>query len=272
MHDFIDAGGRRLFAVTHLVDDTARRELGAVIVHPLMEERQDAHPFLRNIAISLQHKGFASIRVDLWGCGDSEGEWSEATVEGWIDDVVHAAAHLRREAGVSRVVLVGLRYGAALATLAAARAEAAGLALIAPVLRGREYVLEVLRAYIAAEMVLNKKAGVSREGLMQRLDEGRSVNLFGYDFTPAQRDGILANDAAAALAQIDVPTLVVDVARTETARENSEVLAARTALGERATVVRAVEAQPLHLEGKAHLLRAESVSRALLDWMESSWR
>jgi exosortase A-associated hydrolase 2 len=269
-HGFFDAGKHRLFAALHPVNASVRRDTGVLLVHPFMEERQDAHPFLRSLSIALRAKGFASLRPDLYGCGDSEGDWADATVDRWLDDIAAAAAHLRREAGVRHVALLGLRYGAALAAAAAPRAEARALALIAPVLRGREYVMEVLRAYIAAEMVLNKKAGVSREVLMQRLDDGQSVNLFGYDFTPAQRDGMLALDPVAALTAHPTPTLLIDVARTETARESAEVTAARHALGDKATVVRAVEPQPLHAEGKAHLLRAENVTQALLPWMEAT--
>ncbi len=269
-HGFFDAGPHRLFAALHPVHASVRRDTGVLLVHPFMEERQDAHPFLRSISIALRARGFASLRPDLYGCGDSEGDWSDATVDHWLDDLAAAAAHLRREAGVRHVALVGLRYGAALAAAAAPRVEANALCLIAPVLRGREYVMEVLRAYIAAEMVLNKKAGVSRDVLMQRLDEGASVNLFGYDFTPAQRDGMLALDPIAALLSHAAPTLLIDVARTDAARETTEVSAARNALGDKAAVVRAVEPQPLHAEGKAHLLRAENVTHALLQWMEAT--
>ncbi|MEZ4394996.1 MAG: alpha/beta fold hydrolase [Polyangiales bacterium] len=268
-HGFFDAGAHRLFAVMHGVESSVRRDLGVVLVHPFMEERQDAYPFLRSLSVALAERGHPSLRADLYGCGDSAGEWSDADIDGWVDDVAHCAARLREQAGVRDVVLLGLRYGASLAAAAAARAEAKGLALIAPVLRGREYVMDVLRAYIASEMVLNKKAGVSREGLMSRLDAGERVNLFGYDFTPRQRDGMVSLDALGALAAFEGPTLVVDVARTETAREPAEVAAARAALGDRGVVVRAVEPQPLHLEGKVHLVRADAVRKELLSWMEA---
>lgn len=266
-HGFFDAGAHRLFGVLHGVEASARRDVGVVLVHPFMEERQDAYPFLRNLSLSLAEQGFPSLRADLYGCGDSAGDWSDADIEGWVDDVAHCAARLRAQGEVRDVVLLGVRYGAALAAAAAARAEAKGLALIAPVLRGREYVMDVLRAYIASEMMLNKKAGVSRDGLMSRLDAGANVNLFGYDFTPKQRDGMVALDALGALASSGCPTLVVDVARTETAREPADVAAARAALGERGSVARAVEPQPLHLEGKIHFVRADAVRKELLSWM-----
>lgn len=268
-HGFFDAGAHRLFAVTHSVEASLRRDVGVVLVHPFMEERQDAYPYLRSLSLALAERGFPSIRADLYGCGDSAGDWSDADIEGWVDDVAHCAARLRERGEVRDVVLLGLRYGASLAAAAATRAEAKGLALVAPVLRGREYVMEVLRAYIASEMVLNKKAGVSREGLMSRLDEGAKVNLFGYDFTPRQRDGMLALDALGALGSSGCPTLVIDVARTETAREPADIAAARAALGERGVFVRAVEPQPLHVEGKVHFVRADAVRKELLSWMEA---
>lgn len=269
VHAFFDANGRRLYAVLHHVENRARTCSGVVLVHPFMEERQDAHPFIKDFAVRLAAKGHPCLRVDLSGCGDSGGEWSDATVAQWLDDIVAAADHLRREADVSDIVLLGARYGAALAAGAAARAEAKGLALIAPVLRGKEFVLDALRAYIASEMVLNKKAGVSRDVLLERLDRGESVNLFGYDFTPAQRDGIVGLDALAALGAFPGRVFIADVARTETAREPADVTAAKAALGDRGTVLRTVEPQPLHVEGKVHLVRADNVSQALLAWMEA---
>ena len=273
VHAFIDGGAQRLFSVLHeAVEGAGAPSVGVVLVHPFMEERQDAHPFLRDLAVRLAAQGFPALRVDLSGCGDSEGDWSEATVAGWLGDVAASARYLRRAAGVREVVLLGMRYGAALAVAAAEAAEAKGVALVAPVLRGREYVLDVLRAYIAAEMVLNKKAGVSRDVLMARLDEGESVNLFGYAFTRAQRDGMLGLDALGALKGFAGPALVVDVARTEAAREATELAAVRSCLGPRATVVRAVEPQPLHVEGKVHLVRADNVAAEVLRWMEATCR
>jgi pimeloyl-ACP methyl ester carboxylesterase len=87
--------------------------------------------------------GYPVLRFDYPGTGDSgdiEGEpWAE-----WRQSVHAAADWLRRSTGARRVIFCGLRIGGTLAALAAAsRADAAGLILLAPVLRGHSYMRQL---------------------------------------------------------------------------------------------------------------------------------
>lgn len=264
---FFDSGGARLYGYLHGAAEP-ERTTGVVLVHAFMEERQDSHAVVRDLAVRLAERGFAALRFDLYGCGDSEGEWRDATVERWRGDVCAAARWLREATGVERVVLIGFRFGATLAALAAKSAEAAGLVLVQPVVRGEAYVMDLLLANLAAEMVLNRRAGVTREGLIARLEAGGAVNLFGYHLTSAQHRALRAIDLARDAAGDGPPTLLIDVARTATAREPREHLSLVAALGDRCVTERAVEPQPLFAEGKVHVTRADEVCRAILTWME----
>lgn len=271
--EFFPSGSRRLYGFLHEPRATdaplAYAPAAVVFVHPFMEERQDAHPFLRSLAQAVAARGLWALRFDLHGCGDSEGEWEDATVASWLDDIRAACDFVRAQSGVERVIFCGLRFGAALAALADVGPERAPLVLVKPVVKGEAYAMDILRAYLAGEMVLTKKAGVTWEALIERLHRGETVNVFGYHLTAAQFEGIRGVDLAAALKAWPARSLLVDVVKTPTARASNELTALAAAMGPGATQARAVEPQPLHVEGKVHLTRAEQVELALLGWLET---
>ncbi len=242
---------------------------GVVLVAPFMEERQDSHEVLRSLALSLSAAGFAVLRFDLFGTGDSDGDWDDATVQGWLDDLSSMRTLLRREAGVDTVGFVGLRFGATLAAYAAAQHETGWVGLVQPVLQGEAYAQEVLRAHLAAELVLHKKAGTTREALTAQLQAGNTVNLFGYGFTPAQFREMSTLDVGRALHGWAGDVLVVEVARTATARQGKELTAFVESLGPRGTLVRAVEPHSLYNEGKQRIVEAPEVTRCLLEWLKA---
>ena len=271
--EFFSSGPRRLYGFLHEPRATeaplAIAPAVVVFVHPFMEERQDAHPFLRSLAGQVSARGLWAMRFDLHGCGDSEGEWEDSTVASWLEDIRAACDFARAQSGVERVILCGLRFGASLAALADVGPARVPLALIQPVVKGVAYSMDMLRAYLAAEMVLTKKAGVTRDALVERLRLGQTVNVFGYHLTAAQFDGIRAVDLMPALTAYPARSLVIDVVKTPTARASNELTALAAAMGPGATLARGVEPQPLYVEGKVHLTRAEQVELALLGWLET---
>jgi len=238
-----------------------------VLVAPFMEERQDAHEVLRAWALALAETGVTVLRFDLYGTGDAAGAWEDATVEGWCNDIAAMSARLRTEAGVASVGLVGLRFGATLAAAAAVQSDAAWVGLVQPVLDGERYAMEVLRAHLAAEMMLHQKAGTTREVLLARLQAGETINLFGYGFTPTQYRGMAALDVGRLLGAFGGEVRVVEVARTETARVSKEIAELMTTLGARGTLVRAVEPQSLYAEGKVRLVTSPAVTACLRGWV-----
>lgn len=264
---FFHRDGARLFGCLHAAKSPARA-LGVVVVHPFMEERQDAHAVLFDLASQLADARFSTLRFDQYGCGDSAGAWEDATLAHWLDDVRAAVATLRAETGVTDVALVGLRFGATLAALAATSVGAAKLALIQPIVRGDLYVMDLLLANLAAEMVLNRKVGVTRESLLAQLDAGHAVNLFGYHLTAAQYRALKDVDLARAPAPDGPPTLLLDVARTATARAPKDLQNLAAAYGARATSERAVEPNPIYTEGKVRVMRADAVCRTVRTFLE----
>ena len=134
------------FGWLHAPRDGAGSDVGVVICTGLIQDALLAYGSLRVLADDLAAAGYATLRFDYPGTGDScddaaekDGHWTA-----WQRSVDDAANWLRATTGAERLVLVGLRLGTTLATLAAARREdVAALLLFEPVMNGRNYVRQL---------------------------------------------------------------------------------------------------------------------------------
>lgn len=123
---------------------------GVVLCNPHGHEAMWSHRAFRHLAADLAAAGLPVLRFDYPGTGDSAGTDADGEHIAWcVHGILAAVTTLREQAGVSRVVLCGLRLGATLAVLAAEALAArepgavAGLVLLAPVVSGRAYLREL---------------------------------------------------------------------------------------------------------------------------------
>jgi exosortase A-associated hydrolase 2 len=144
---FFGHGARRMFGVyTPASAGTTTQPRAVVLCHPWGQEYLRAHRSMAQLAVMLSDAGFHVMRFDYFGTGDSNGDMKEADVEGWIDDVMAAIQEIQDTTGAERVRLIGLRLGASLAAMAAARHpdEVEALVLWDPVISGGSYLQELL--------------------------------------------------------------------------------------------------------------------------------
>lgn len=141
--------GRELFGWLHPGRPGA--ELALVICSPFGNEDVFAHRGLRALAEACAAQGMPALRFDADGLGDSAGdELAPDRIGAWVASVHAAVDAARRLSGVRRVCLLGVRFGATLAALAAAgRDDVAALAAIAPVVSGRAFARELRVACVA---------------------------------------------------------------------------------------------------------------------------
>ena len=112
-----------------------------VIVPPFAEEKKAAQRALVEAARALAADGYEVVRFDLNGTGDSGGEFGCCDVEGWLQDLRAVLAYARGMAGSRPLHLLGLRFGATLAWLAAtSEAEIDSLILWEPIVSRATYM------------------------------------------------------------------------------------------------------------------------------------
>lgn len=173
---FFQTQGRDLLAAVHLSPRLNPRSVAVLLCNPFGEEAARAHRLYRVMARKLEEAGYAVMRFDYAGTGDSSGDIADFGIEDWLDDIAAAAEHLRQESGVSRIVLIGLRLGGTLAALSVLRGRlrAAHLMLWDPVVDGAEYLRELgrtHRAYMQAE--LGRKSATAAT---DDVDEGSTLS------------------------------------------------------------------------------------------------
>ena len=86
----------------------------------------------------LAQLGIAVFRFDYRGAGDSEGDFSEMTIDGEVSDTLKCLDFLQNEAQIdaSRIGILGRSLGGAIAVLTARRSQKIkSLALLAPVFK-----------------------------------------------------------------------------------------------------------------------------------------
>ncbi|WP_332292444.1 hydrolase 2, exosortase A system-associated [Aquincola agrisoli] len=219
------AGGQR-FALYHPPSGAPR---GAVLfVHAFTEEMNKSRRMAALAARALASSGCGVLQLDLYGCGDSSGEFAEATWSDWLADVQRGARWLQqRHPGMPW--LWGHRAGCLLAAQAA-QAMGGGYPLLfwqAPA-AGKPLLQQFLRLKLAGSMQGGAARG-STEALRQALQAGRPVDVAGYLLNPALASGL----EAAALDALAPPAGTPVVWLETTAREPAALLPTSAALLER---------------------------------------
>jgi alpha-beta hydrolase superfamily lysophospholipase len=125
----------------------------AVLCSAFGNEAVFSHRAMRHLAQATAAAGIPALRFDYHGTGDSAGdELAPGRVAAWTESVHLAIDAAKRHTGATRVCLVGIRLGSALATLAAlSREDVAALVAIAPVVHGRAHVRELRLAHMSRQ-------------------------------------------------------------------------------------------------------------------------
>lgn len=175
---FIDGQRGKLFV---LMRRPAEPKTGVLIAPPFAEEMNKARHLFTDVANRLAAQGVAVVLVDLFGTGDSEGEFGDADWSVWKSDLAAAAAWSDTQ-GAPITGMLAMRLGCA---LACEMVRDNGMVLQRcvfwqPVLAGGRALDQFLRLRVAAAMM----QGDTKEtvaSLRAALREGRSVEVAGYD-------------------------------------------------------------------------------------------
>jgi exosortase A-associated hydrolase 2 len=180
----------RLMALWHAsVADAALR--GVVLyVHPFAEEMNKTRRMAALQARALAAAGYGVLQIDLKGCGDSSGEFGDATWFDWVSDVRTAVRWLRGRSSAP-LTLWGLRAGCLVLADAAAQMpdENCSFLFWQPTPKGAPVLRQFLRTAAAAAFLDGRGKGVV-DGLRQKLAAGITVEVGGYRVHPALAAGL----------------------------------------------------------------------------------
>ncbi len=211
---FLESAPGTRFCLFHPPAGEAVR--GAVLyVHPFGEEMNKARRMAALQARALAALGYGVLQLDLYGCGDSSGDFGDARWEIWKQDLAAGYEWLRQRVDAP-VSLLGLRLGATLALDYACGAPhtPARLVLWQPVHSGAAFMTQFLRLRMASEMLSDsQEKGQGTQALRDALGGGAMLEIAGYDIAPALAGAIDALDATQlALAGCEVHWLEIATA------------------------------------------------------------
>jgi exosortase A-associated hydrolase 2 len=187
---------------------------GAVLyAPPFAEEMNKARRMAALQARALAQLGYGVLQIDLYGCGDSSGDFGDARWSCWLDDLALGAAWLHQQLE-QPLTLWGLRLGALLALdFARRQATPPAMLLWQPVLSGPQQLTQFLRLRLAAGMLGEKEAnsGGDTATLRARLRDGEPLEIAGYQLAPALAEALDGLDGAQ-MAPVGGPVHWIEVA------------------------------------------------------------
>ena len=188
---FLDAGprGQRL-CVFYAAQGVATPVGQVLLLPPFGEELNKSRRMLALGSRALAAAGFDVLMMDLLGCGDSSGDFGDATWDDWNADVLLAIDWLANRSASLPLWLWGVRAGALLVSgaLEAAK-QPVNLLLWQPVTAGKLQLQQFLRLKVAADLVGGQAKG-AMQALRSQLDQGQAVEIAGYQLSPALAAGL----------------------------------------------------------------------------------
>lgn len=177
---FFLPGSRGDLFCLHLSPASQPAKGNILYLHPFAEEMHKSRRMAALQAREFARSGYRVLQVDLTGCGDSAGDFGDATWETWRDDGRSTHAWLASNFP-GPVLLWGLRTGATLAVeLANSLPDIPHLLLWQPVINGDQFLTQFLRIKLASEMLSTGQSQSGTKDLRAKLEAGENIEVGGY--------------------------------------------------------------------------------------------
>ena len=184
---FFGSPNERLFGVLRRAAETDRC---VIFVPPFAEEMNKCRRQVTETARLLAAHGYSTLVIDLYGTGESSGDFCDATWGRWQENIASA---FRWASSNNLVVnaLVATRIGCTLAadTLAATGLSVGRSIFLQPIEDGSAFLDQFLRLG-AASSILQGKNNENTNSLKQRLQNGETIEIGGYPLSSALAEDI----------------------------------------------------------------------------------
>lgn len=181
---FLPASCGRVFAVYHQPVGAVKPWGNLLVVPAFNEEMNRCRSMVTMQAQALARLGVGTMVIDLYGTGESDGEYGDARWDIWIENVRQGIEWLETYPG-GCIGLLGIRLGVPLA-LAALQGNQKKRALIAwqPVVDCKNYFTQFMRMRIAGNMDRTDIPKETTGDMRAQLAEGKSIEVAGYEIHP----------------------------------------------------------------------------------------
>jgi exosortase A-associated hydrolase 2 len=170
------------FVMSYQPDRRAATRGTLVVLPPFAEEMNKSRRAMAVAARSFAADGWRVVQADLLGCGDSFGDFGDATWAAWIDDLRRLLTEERTRAKTP-IWLWAVRAGALLAAPLLRERLADNLLLWQPVGSGSQYLSQFLRLKSAGKLV-RQGGAQDRNELIALLEQSQAVEIAGYQLHP----------------------------------------------------------------------------------------
>lgn len=150
---YLDGTRGQLFALYYPASGNCHGQI--LIVPPFAEELNKARPLMAEQARQLAANGYGVLLLDLYGCGDSQGELEQARWHDWLDDLKTGLNWLKEQKKNTPISLLAIRMGCLLAAeLAASPGQEylRHLLMWQPVIDGKTAMRQFLRLRTARHL------------------------------------------------------------------------------------------------------------------------
>lgn len=188
---FLKAEEGERFCLYHPPAPTAKAKASFIYVHPFCEEMNCSRRMASRQARALAELGYGVLQIDLFGCGDSSGDFGDARWHIWKNDLALAEQWIE-DRFATPIALWGLRLGATLAMdyLNDGNQAIARVVLWHPVLNGETYLAQFWRLKLAGQMLSGEEKRSPAPSLRDALSIGESVDVAGYSLAPEMANAI----------------------------------------------------------------------------------
>jgi exosortase A-associated hydrolase 2 len=176
---FMPSPNGNLFSI--YTSPTENKVVGGVLyIPPFAEEMNKSRRMAALQSREFARMGYGVLQIDLPGCGDSSGDFAEASWESWMQAAITAYEWLRNKIQ-GPLYLWGLRLGATLAAeLSTQLPKLSGLILWQPIINGALYLNQILRIKLVQTMLSEGKFQSGTRELHHLLSQGESIEVGGY--------------------------------------------------------------------------------------------
>ena len=188
---FLDTAAGRTFT---LLAAPPNAKSCVLFVPPFAEEMNKSRRQFVETSSALNKKGFATLIVDLFGTGDSEGEFVDANWQAWKENLLSAISWANNR-GFQIDTLIAARLGCLLAAdvLNSSESKIRKTVFWQPIISGSQFMTQFLRLRVAASMMENDN-NESVAGLKGRLGNGETLEIAGYQLSPNLWDEVESID------------------------------------------------------------------------------